>query len=77
MFKYPLFIVILIITIFFSCSSGGKSDESETADSCYTVEYINHICLTQPRRALEILDSAEQKKKLINRYQWHARHYLS
>ena len=64
MFKYPLFTSILIITIFSSCSLGGKSEESETADSCYTIKYINHICLTQPRRALEILDSAEQKKKL-------------
>lgn len=64
MFKYPLFIVILIITIFFSCSSGGKSDESETADSCYTIKYINHISLTQPRQALKLLDTAEKKKKL-------------
>lgn len=65
MYKYPLFFTIMLfISVFSSCSSAGGGEEVDSADSCYAIEYISHICKTQPRRALELLDSAERRHTL-------------
>ena len=45
--------------VFTSCN--GSSENPESSDSLYTAEYISNICRTQPQRALELLDTAEQR----------------
>ena len=45
--------------VFTSCN--GSSENPESSDSLYTAGYISNICRTQPQRALELLDTAEQR----------------
>ena len=58
-----IFIIIISIAaamcVFTSCN--GSSENPESSDSLYTAEYISNICRTQPQRALELLDTAEQR----------------
>lgn len=65
MYKYPLFLsVLLLFAIFSSCSYAGVGEADNSTDSCYTVEYIGSIGASEPRRALELLDSAEKQQKM-------------
>ena len=57
------FIVALGIV---SCgnNTSRSTDMTDANDSIYTIEYINHICYLHPERALELLDTMEQRKLL-------------
>ncbi|MGM9698818.1 MAG: helix-turn-helix domain-containing protein [Prevotella sp.] len=60
--------ILYIIVVVFLASCGNKasrtSDSSRTNDSIYTIEYIKHICVSQPERALALLDTIEERKLL-------------
>ena len=43
------------------CSRSNGDNPTVAADSIYSIEHINHICPTQPERALALLDTAEQR----------------
>ena len=57
------FIVALGIV---SCgnNTSRSTDMTDANDSIYTIEYINQICYLHPERALELLDTMEQRKLL-------------
>lgn len=61
--KILTFMVSLIMV---SCGSKSSrtTDSSQTNDSIYTIENINNISLTQPEKALALLDTIEQRKLL-------------
>ncbi|MGM9869859.1 MAG: helix-turn-helix domain-containing protein [Sodaliphilus sp.] len=61
---FALWMVIFVIPLCLCTSCGGSSEGGKTADSCYTIPYISQLCYTQPQRALELLDTAEQRHKL-------------
>lgn len=58
---FALWMVIFVIPLCVYTSCGGSSEGGETADSCYTIPYISQMCYTQPQRALELLDTADQR----------------
>ena len=39
-----------------------RADETVSDDSLYTAGYINSIYIAQPKRALQLLDEAENRK---------------
>ena len=41
-----------------------RADETVSDDSLYTAEYINSIYIAQPKRALQLLDEAENRKAI-------------
>ena len=61
--KILTFMVSLVMV---SCGSKSSrtTDSSQTNDSIYTIENINNISLTQPEKALALLDTIEQRKLL-------------
>ena len=63
--KYIVFDTLLtfcfLLTFITSCGDKDGKDSATVPDSIYTKAYINHICRTQPQRALCILDTAEMK----------------
>ena len=53
---------LLLSLILCACTqSGVTGSNSRGEDSIYSAEYINRICRTQPRHALGLLDTAEQR----------------
>ena len=60
-----LFCSILVLALAASCGNNSRpTGEAPAADSIYTIDYIQHICLTQPERALAILDTIEERRLL-------------
>ena len=56
---------LLLSLILCACTqSGVTGSNSRGEDSIYSAEYINRICRTQPRHALGLLDTAEQRNML-------------
>ena len=41
-----------------------RADETVSDDSLYTAGYINSIYIAQPKRALQLLDEAENRKAI-------------
>lgn len=60
--------IIYFIAVVFLTSCGNKASRtsysSRSNDSIYTIEYIKHICVSQPARALALLDTIEERKLL-------------
>ena len=60
--------IIYFIAVVFLTSCGNKASRtsysSPSTDSIYTIEYIKHICVSQPARALALLDTIEERKLL-------------
>lgn len=60
--------IIYFIAVVFLASCGNKASRtsysSRSNDSIYTIEYIKHICVSQPARALALLDTIEERKLL-------------
>ena len=52
------FLMLPMLIIISGCDSKGEQD---TGDSAFSVEYINSISITEPEKALAILDTAEQR----------------
>lgn len=43
------------------CTKTQTKDISQSADSIYTYKYITHIHITEPQRALALVDETEKK----------------
>lgn len=60
--------IIYFIAVVFLTSCGNKASRtsysSRSNDSINTIEYIKHICVSQPARALALLDTIEERKLL-------------
>lgn len=57
---YGFLVSILLCTVgFCGCGQGKSSAERESGDSLYTVAHIRNIALSEPERALALLDTAE------------------
>lgn len=67
--KYtPAYIFMLLaLPLLIVTSACGSKDKTTTADSIVSVEYINNISITNPEKALSILDSAE-RHQLMDRF---------
>ena len=62
--KKLVYIFLLIMSVAGVCaglSGCGAKGERDTADNAFTVEYINSISITEPEKALAILDTAEER----------------
>lgn len=57
-------IVLAIFPLYVFTSCGDSSKDDAIADSCYTIPFISQLSYTQPQRALELLDTAEQRRLL-------------
>lgn len=53
-----------ILFVFFSLIQMNSLGASNSPDSLFSDEYIESICLNEPKRALALLDEAEQLKKM-------------
>ena len=53
--------IIAAMIVLAGCSRSSGDSPTVAADSIYSIEHINHICPTQPERALALLDTAEQR----------------
>lgn len=53
--------IIAAMIVLAGCSRNSGDSPTVAADSIYSIEHINHICPTQPERALALLDTAEQR----------------
>lgn len=53
--------IIAAMIVLAGCSRSNGDNPTVAADSIYSIENINHICPTQPERALALLDTAEQR----------------
>ena len=64
LYRHLLGAIVLLISA--ACGHDNNSNGQKTTgkDSIYTIEYINHISLTQPHRALALLDTMEQREML-------------
>lgn len=59
---YSVICLVAYLLLVWQCTpKKQKSDLSLSADSIYTYKYITHIHITEPQRALALVDEAEKK----------------
>ena len=55
---------VCILVLLFVHNQFSRADETSSDDSLYTAEYIKIIYIPQPKRALQLLDEAENRKAI-------------
>ncbi|WP_455668343.1 helix-turn-helix domain-containing protein [Phocaeicola sp.] len=63
------FIFFMMLGAGCDCPSLNRATVQQDADSLYTCEHIKHISITEPQKALELLDEAERRKLFSPFYQ--------
>lgn len=56
--------IFMLLTMTMTSGCGSNGSRSDVADSIYSGEYLNSITIDNPKRALALLDTVEQKKLL-------------
>jgi len=55
---------VCILVLLFVHNQFSRADKTLTDDSLYTEKYIRDIYIPEPRRALQLLDEAEDRKTI-------------
>lgn len=55
---------VCILVLLFVHNQFSRADKTLTDDSLYTEKYIRDIYIPEPRRALQLLDEAENRKTI-------------
>ena len=55
---------VCILVLLFVHNQFSRADKTLTEDSLYTEKYIRDIYIPEPRRALQLLDEAENRKTI-------------
>ena len=63
-----IILIIFILIITGGCVGNQKQSPETSRDSIYTVAHIQDLSIAQPHEAIALLDTAEQKKALIEAY---------
>ena len=57
---------VCILVLLFVHNQFSRADKTLTDDSLYTEKYIRDIYIPEPRRALQLLDEAENRKTMLS-----------
>ncbi len=65
MLRVKLHIILLLAAcLLTACHAGHSGPDADGRDSVYTISYIKDIAIEQPKKALALLDTAEEKRLL-------------